>query len=1407
MKSIKRVYEEDSDTSSLSSNLLTETEDSLISVRINNSNAIAGANNYDINPKVVICNDNNSSIIRHIRNIGNRNRNIINKNTNTNTNNNNNNDYRGSINSIRRSTRIIRNTTINNNNQQQQPETKLCESCKILHLNVQKVGSLDLCLYCRSLFDDDIEFRSRRAQYGFELYKRVKVFYSDGGWYSATMMDVKDGRIRVHFDGWSDYFDEWIPAGSQRMKEMTIEEIVEAQKKLDVMKKDEGLIEQTENFYKSLLKRNNKQLINNYANQSSFDFYFARNTRRSARNDVILTDGNILAKLKTRFKLGNKIEVRDRLREWMPATIIASKGCRILIHYDDVPAFYDEWIDITSDRLRVRQIIKEPDTYAHQNSSKAISSSLHLINKKDRHQRKSGKCDINDDNNQVSHLEFVVNGERIGSFEGNDYRSFELCAWCYGHQFPNYHEHPRCSFAVQSIIDDDAIKMSSKGEVISTFDKDTCDTTYTEENLEILNSNIPIENDMGYLYLKAWSSRKICCFCNDDDPNQLGNFIGPYPFIANIYTRHGERQKRFWSHYACAKYSPEVYVTKNNEWYNITIAWKRGRSMKCAKCKERGATIGCFDPKCAKSYHLACTEKPLSHFEMGVIFYCPTHESRYAQTEYYNEVYRCDVCSCELQADKWWTCKPCESKFFTSFDLCQQDDQITKQAMIAVANQKARVAGMKKKTKSSLPSRGKGSKIQCSYCWAEESPRWRKGYNGVLMCEECFESVLINNNNASDMQHLETNQYITSSEDYIYRPYLTRTICSDKKFDDLESHALYLDSYEPAENQLFSLTFDSSYFDIPGRAPRWATHSGTDYHGTWLPQTVRRQISNAILRYTRKNDKVLSNFLGRGTDAIECFLLCRKLVGVDINPAAVALSQCNCSFAIPPNQGITAEHRPIILQADSRSLKGAIFEDESFDHILSHPPYKNCVEYSTHIDGDLSRFANCKEFAMEMSKVIEESWRLLKFGKRITLGIGDNREHCFYVPVSFNLFRQYINQGFEIEELVAKRQRYCQAFGLGTYLCVQYDFLMFTHEFIATFRKTDKEKNDKMLLIPDYSMLENQVTYERNLREIPTLPIARKSVVMGTTWTFKPSDKYTFVQLCTSRMVERFGRDCANYEEINIKFNNKLEGNYNNDVSDDNLESMINDQDKDDNEIPEYEKIRQKRIQENHKMLLALGLKCDLGEESDDISHLGKLLNSTPRPTPTPTALIVIPHIPNTSLHPKNIPIYRTTIMKLAIEAYNTLPPSGFLVIGAQDIRTPDDDKLWPLSMLLMEDVHNVVSMDKLPLKELVVTVPEGFAKDKKKIASFDEYKEEECILGDEIDNNINGDENNNIENNDNINKGKKKTSQLPIVHSTKKQQQRKPLISTKTDKNSDSVLQVDSQLENIYLTELSLVE
>ena len=84
----------------------------------------------------------------------------------------------------------------------------------------------------------------------------------------------------------------------------------------------------------------------------------------------------------------------------------------------------------------------------------------------------------------------------------------------------------------------------------------------------------------------------------------------------------------FWAHESCAKHSPEVVFIKN-EWYNVAEAVKRGRHTKCYSCREKGATIGCFEPKCVKSYHVGCTGKSMDAFDAGYIFWCPTHEAKY----------------------------------------------------------------------------------------------------------------------------------------------------------------------------------------------------------------------------------------------------------------------------------------------------------------------------------------------------------------------------------------------------------------------------------------------------------------------------------------------------------------------------------------------------------------------------------------------------------------------------------------------------------------------------------------------------------------------------------------------------------------------------------------------------------
>ncbi|KAL1919119.1 uncharacterized protein VTP21DRAFT_2501 [Calcarisporiella thermophila] len=1059
---------------------------------------------------------------------------------------------------------------------------------------------------------------------------------------------------------------------------------------------------------------------------------------------------------------GKRIEAQDRFEQWRPATFLEIRGQRALVHYEGLAHFYDEWIHLRNDRLRVapRPLVDDaPQRPRRTRKEKEEVEELEYVdeNQSDAEAGDEWRVYCNRCRVVIKHFRYYCTYCEKPS-AGDDYESFELCLNCFSNDFPFWHQHPRSSFAAQAIVELDSSEQKKPtrvvGEVVSTYEKDGFDTDYTEDTEpSIIRPGVVLGSDQGYLYLQQWRKRKICAFCNDDDTSVLGEFVGPYPFVTCVVNRNGQIQKKsFWAHDACARYSPEVLVSKEGEWYNVSVALRRGRAMKCAACRDKGATIGCFEPKCNKSYHIACTEKPLWFFEDGVIFYCPQHEALCNKNDAYEELFNCDVCNVKLQEGTWYTCTGCET-FFSTFDLCKEcfsqkfptdhpHDQdffeetsldiikeLEEERAASIARQEATKGTAPAQRKKSLfpkISRKKSNNIHCSYCWATTSACWRKGFSGVLMCEACFKMGLSEQDidPLGDTSHPAVaggsdDRYAAAIEDYAHTPYLTRMYCAADKFDDAKSRALYLDTYGPAEHQLFSLPFSSSYFDIPGRAPRWATHSGTDYHGTWLPQTVRR----TLLRFTRKNEKILSNFLGRGTDAIESFLLGRKCCGVDINPAAVGLSQRNCSFAIPQDQGITAEHRPIIVQADSRKLTGALFEDEAYDHVLSHPPYKDCVIYSTHIEGDLSSFSSLEEFQAEMDKVIKESWRLLRMDRRLTLGIGDNRERCFYIPVGYKLIRQYIDNGFELEELVVKRQRYCSAFGLGTYLCVQFDFLLFTHEFIVTFKKMEPSDVFKYTLCQNANWSEF-VKITRTQHEIPSSPITRHSVIMGTVWTFKPTPEYSFVQLCSSRMVERFGKDATNCEKISLEFLVPQDNKDKNGQAKE--QSFAKDTDE---PLSEYEKSRLERIRENNQMLLSLGLISELSEESDDVSHYLILVSKPPLPPPAPLTMILVPHVSNQFMDLEHVDSYRTAICVLAEEACSRLSTGGFFIVGAQDARSPPPkSRLWPLSMLLLEDIGKKVG-EEMKLKELVITVPDGYQQDRRKITSIDEHVEENCIL------------------------------------------------------------------------------
>lgn len=289
-----------------------------------------------------------------------------------------------------------------------------------------------------------------------------------------------------------------------------------------------------------------------------------------------------------------------------------------------------------------------------------------------------------------------------------------------------------------------------------------------------------------------------------------------------------------------------------------------------------------------------------------MIYWCPEHDALNGLIDYYVDIYNCDGCDKPLtgEDDQWYSCEQCRD-YFSTFDLCSacfdtklggdlQHDHDRKEFVLTslaeknddrkvqlenctqvcqeIADSKKPKRPAKKRTKSTRP---KGT--HCNYCWTTESSNWRTGYNGLLMCEGCFNSTGDSFSGAQQQQRVQdgptddgnglspresttatptllpnapfasnctaphpdtTDDPSTQSpvdaldeEEYTHNRYLTRNLMGSLTRDQTQGdgQCKVLESYGPKPGMLFSLLLYSSYFDIPGRAPRWASHSG-EYH-------------------------------------------------------------------------------------------------------------------------------------------------------------------------------------------------------------------------------------------------------------------------------------------------------------------------------------------------------------------------------------------------------------------------------------------------------------------------------------------------------------------------------------------------------------------------------------------------
>jgi len=238
----------------------------------------------------------------------------------------------------------------------------------------------------------------------------------------------------------------------------------------------------------------------------------------------------------------------------------------------------------------------------------------------------------------------------------------------------------------------------------------------------------------------------------------------------------------------------------------------------------------------------------------------------------------------------------------------------------------------------------------------------------------------------------------------------------------------------------------TTVWSFPERG-NWATHNPR-YRGNFAPQIAR----NVIEMYSQKGDTVLDPMVGGGTTLIECKLLCRNGIGIDINSQAIEITKEALKFNHHPKTEQTVK------AGDARDL--SFIKEDSIDLVLTHPPYMNIIKYSDgKIAEDLSNIGSMPVFCDKVEKIAKELFRVLKPDRYCAILIGDTRKSRHFVPLAFNVMQRFLKVGFVLKEDIVKVQHNCSSTSQWRNKAMESKFYLIMHEHLFVFRKTKKDED------------------------------------------------------------------------------------------------------------------------------------------------------------------------------------------------------------------------------------------------------------------------------------------------------------------------------------------------------------
>lgn len=80
-----------------------------------------------------------------------------------------------------------------------------------------------------------------------------------------------------------------------------------------------------------------------------------------------------------------------------------------------------------------------------------------------------------------------------------------------------------------------------------------------------------------------------------------------------------------WIHANCALWSAEVFEEIDGSLQNVQSAIARGKMIKCSKCLNKGASVGCCAKNCSETYHFTCARNLGCALLDDKRVFCPSH--------------------------------------------------------------------------------------------------------------------------------------------------------------------------------------------------------------------------------------------------------------------------------------------------------------------------------------------------------------------------------------------------------------------------------------------------------------------------------------------------------------------------------------------------------------------------------------------------------------------------------------------------------------------------------------------------------------------------------------------------------------------------------------------------------------